>query len=163
METEESSWDDRVAEARARLEATKAAVARARADLGSSSSTARSKDRAVEVTVGPQGELQRVKFLDEQFRTMEASQLAASIVEAAGKGRAAMARRVKDTFSALVPQGNETGELPGYKIDWEQIFGSALAGGRRGRGAAGPARPAPRNGRRPVRLHDEIVEDGDGD
>jgi DNA-binding protein YbaB len=162
VETEESSWDDRIAEARARLESTKAAVAKARADLGGSSSTARSKDRAVEVTIGPQGELQRVKFLDEKFRTMEASQLAASIVEAAGKGRATMARRVMDAFSAFAPQGEETGELPGYKIDWEEIFGSALAGGRRGRGA-GPARPASRGGRRSARLHDEIVEDGDSD
>ncbi|GAB3976061.1 hypothetical protein GCM10029978_061850 [Actinoallomurus acanthiterrae] len=152
METEES-MDKLLAEARERLESTRVAVARARADLSSSSSTARSKDRSVEVTVGPQGELQRVKFLDENFRTMEASQLAASIVEAANKGRATMARRVIDTFSALTPPADDADGLPGFKIDFEEIFGSALAAGRRGRGTA-------RGGRPTVNLHDEIVEDG---
>ncbi|GAA4622940.1 hypothetical protein GCM10023196_017130 [Actinoallomurus vinaceus] len=153
METEES-MEKLLAEARERLESTRAAVARARADLSSSSSTARSKDRSVEVTVGPQGELQRVKFLDENFRTMEASQLAASIVEAANKGRATMARRVIDTFSALTPPADDAPDgLPGFKIDFEEIFGSALAAGRRGRGTA-------RGGRPSANLRDEIVEDG---
>ncbi|MCO5971948.1 YbaB/EbfC family nucleoid-associated protein [Actinoallomurus soli] len=155
METEES-MEQRIAEARARLESTRAAVARARADLSSSSSTARSKDRSVEVTVGPQGELQRVKFLDEKFRTMEAAQLAASIVEAANKGRATMARRVIDTFSALTPSEPDIDGLPGFKIDFEEIFGSALAAGRRGRGTGASGRGA----RPSAKLRDEIVEDG---
>ncbi|MEV5706437.1 YbaB/EbfC family nucleoid-associated protein [Actinoallomurus sp. NPDC052274] len=161
METEES-MEKLLAEARERLESTRAAVARARADLSSSSSTARSKDRSVEVTVGPQGELQRVKFLDEQFRTMEASQLAASIVEAANKGRAAMARRVIDTFSALTPPEDNADGLPGFKIDFEEIFKSALAGGRRGRGTGTPGRTS-RGARPAANLHDEIVEDGSGE
>jgi DNA-binding protein YbaB len=152
METEES-MEKLVAEARERLESTRTAVARARADLSSSSSTARSKDRSVQVTVGPQGELQRVRFLDEKFRTMEASQLAASIVEAANKGRATMARRVIDTFSALTPPETDNEGLPGFKIDFQEIFGSALAAGRRGRGAARGHRPS-------ANLRDEIVEDG---
>jgi len=150
--------DARVAEARERLESTKAAVARARAELSEASTTARSKDRSVEVTVGPQGELKRVKFLDEKYRTMEAAELSAAIVEAAGKGRAVMARRVMDTFSAITPVGQGDGSVPGYTPDWEQIFGSALkAGGRGGRPAA--SREA-RRGRPAAKLHDEIVEDG---
>lgn len=140
----------RVAEARERLESTKAAVARARAELSEASTTVRSKDRSVEVTVGSQGELKRIKFLDEKYRTMEGAQLSAAIVEAAGKGRAVMARRVKDTFSAITPTGQDGG-VPGYTPDWEQIFGSALkAGGRGGRTGGRPA----------AKLHDEIVEDG---
>ena len=145
----------RVAEARERLESTKAAVARARAELSEASTTARSKDRSVEVTVGLQGELKRVKFLDDKYRTMEAAQLSAAIVEAAGKGRAVMARRVMDTFSAISPAGQGDADVPGYTPDWEQIFGPALKAG--GRGAASPES---RRGRKTAKLHDEIVEDG---
>jgi DNA-binding protein YbaB len=161
METSES-MEGRIAEARAQLESTRAAVARARAELGGASTAARSKDRSVEVTVGPQGELRRVKFLDESFRTMEAAQLSASIVEAANKGRAAMARRVIDTFSGLTPPGQDDADVPpGHTPDWQQIFGSALAGGgRRGRGAASRTT---HGGRPAAKLHDEIVEDGGDD
>ncbi len=100
----------RVAEARERLASTKAAVARAKAELSEASTTVRSKDRSVEVTVGSQGELKRVKFLDDRYRTMEAAQLSAAIVEAAGKGRAVMARRVKDTFAEIRGR-NDSGRL----------------------------------------------------
>jgi DNA-binding protein YbaB len=160
METGES-MDAAIAEARAQLESTKAAVARARSELGDASTTARSKDRSVEVTVGPQGELKRVKFLADKYRTMEAAQLGASIVEAANKGRAAMARRVIDTFSGITApgvsgDGPDEADLPGYTPDWERIFGSALAGGKRRRGVAART---PRNGRSAAAIHDEIVED----
>jgi hypothetical protein len=113
----------------------------------------------VEVTVGPQGELKRVKFLDEKYRTMEATKLAASIVEAADKGRAAMARRVMDTFSAITPPEENAPDTPGYTPDWQQIFGSALSAGRR----MGAARPNPRGGRPSAGLRDEIMEDGNND
>src|SRR4051812_37567568 len=144
--------DARVAEARQRLESTKAAVARARAELSEASTTARSKDRSVEVTVGPQGELKRVKFLDEKYRTMEAAQLSAAIVEAAGKGRAVMARRVKDAFSEIRRTGQGDSGLPGVNLAWDQLFGSATEGGGRA--------TTPRRGHTAAKLHDEIVEDG---
>jgi DNA-binding protein YbaB len=141
----------RVAEARERLESTKAAVARARAELNDASTTVRSKDHSVEVTVGAQGELKRVKFLDEKYRTMEAAQLSAAIVEAAGKGRAVMARRVKETFSEIRRIGQSGSDLPGYTFDWDKIFGSTPeAEGRKG---------TARGGRTARKLHDEIVED----
>jgi DNA-binding protein YbaB len=150
------SPEAQVAAARERLEATKAAVARARADLADASTTARSKDRSVEVTVGPQGELKRVKFLDDKYRTMEAAQLAAAVLEAANKGRAAMARRVIDTFSGITLPSQETAEVSYRPPDWEQIFGSALAGNKRGSRST----RKPRGGRPAATLHDEIVEDG---
>lgn len=156
METSDS-LEAQVAAARERLEATRTAVARARADLADASTTARSKDRSVEVTVGPQGELKRVKFLDDKYRTMEAAELGAAVLEAANKGRAAMARRVMDTFSGITPPSQETPEVSYRPPDWEQIFGSALAGDRRGRGSAANK---PRGGRKAATLHDEIVEDG---
>jgi DNA-binding protein YbaB len=140
----------RIAEARERLEATRAAVADARAELSDASTTVRSKDRSVEVTVGAQGELKRVKFLDEKFRTMEPAQLSAAIVEAASKGRTRMARRVKETFSAITPAAQGDANVGGYTPDWEQIFGSALKTGSR----------ESRRGRPAAKIHDEITEDG---
>jgi hypothetical protein len=154
------SPEAKIAEARERLEATRAAVARARADLADASTTVRSKDRAVEVTVGPQGELKRVKFLDDKHRTMEAAQLAASVLEAANKGRAAMARRVMDAFSGITLPSQGTTEDSYRPPDWQQIFGSALAGDRRGNRST-PRKP--RGGRPAGTLHDEIVEDGGDD
>jgi hypothetical protein len=68
-----------------------------------------------------------------------------------------MARRVMDTFSGITPPPQETPEVSYRPPDWEQIFGSALAGDRRGRGAAANK---PRGGRKAATLHDEIVEDG---
>jgi len=142
----------RVAEARERLASTKAAVARARAELSEASTTVRSKDHSVEVTVGAEGELKRVKFLDEKYRTMEAAQLSAAIVEAAGKGRMVMARRVKEAFSEVRRTGQGDTGVPGFNLDWDQLFGSATNGGGRG--------TTPRRGRPAGKLHDEIVEDG---
>lgn len=156
METNDS-LEAQVAAARERLESTRAAVARARADLADASTTARSKDRSVEVTIGPQGELKRVKFLDEKYRTMDAAQLAASVLEAANKGRAAMARRVIDTFSGIDLPSVGTGEFTYRPPDLTEIFASALAGDKRRGQKATPRRP---RGGRPATLHDEIVEDG---
>jgi DNA-binding protein YbaB len=151
---ESDSPEARLAEMRERLEATKEAVARARSELADASSTTRSKDRSVEVTVGPQGELRRVRFLDEKYRTMDAAELGAAVLEAANKGRAAMARRVMDSFAGIdIPAQNADG-LAYRPPDWEQIFGSALKGNRRGKTRK------PRTGRSAGSLHDEIVEDG---
>ena len=141
-----------IAEARERLASTKAAVARAHAELNEASATVRSKDRSVEVTVGLQGELKRVKFLDERYQTMEAAKLSAAIVEAAGKGRVVMARRVKDAFSEVRRIGQGSSDVLGYAPDWDQVFGpEPKAGGRGG---------ASRRGRTTQKLHDEIEEDG---
>lgn len=137
----------RVAEARERLASTKAAVARARAELDDASTTARSKDRSVEVTIGAQGELKRVKFLDEKYRTMEATQLSAAIVEAAAKGRAAMADRVRRTYSSIAP-ARRGGS--GFSLDLEQLLGPA---------PDTDVRRDSRPGRPAATLHDEIVED----
>jgi DNA-binding protein YbaB len=140
----------RIAEQRERLAAAKAGVARARTELDEASTTARSKDRSVEVTVGSQGELKRVKFLEEKYRTMEPGELSAAIVEAANKGRAVMADRVRETFSSIAPARSADSDVPGFSLDWEQLFGTA------------PKTDGRRSGRPAAALHDEIVED-DGD
>lgn len=143
----------RLNQARADLAATQAAFARAEEDLRSATTTVLSADRAVEVTVGPQGELTGLKFLDGKYRNMGAAQLAASVLEAAERGRAEMARRVMDTFQPIA-EGMRMPEaqVPGAearKIDWEGIFGPLIT-------AAAPTytRPSASD-----RLRDEIHED----
>lgn len=138
--------EKKLAQAMAELTAVQDAVERAENELGQASATVRSRDRAVEVTVGPQGELTALKFPDNKYLNMSGPQLAASILEATQEGRAQMARRVMDVFEPLTrTSGSPTG-LRSVDIDWERAFGSALDGPDGG-------------SRRSARLHDEIHED----
>jgi len=90
------SIEQRLAQAMAELAATEDAVARAEKQLRRSAMTTLSRDGSVEVTVGPQGELTGLKFLDGKYRSMSAPQLAAAVLDAATEGRQRMARQVKD-------------------------------------------------------------------
>ncbi|MFJ6296309.1 YbaB/EbfC family nucleoid-associated protein [Streptomyces griseoviridis] len=142
---------ERIAQAMAELEATQAAVARVQADLRQASETVRSADRVVEATVGAQGELTALKFLDNKHQNMTGPQLAASIMEAVQQGRARMARQVMDSFAPFTQPGPAGSIRRGLDVDWDRMFGSALDVG--GRAASG------RPGR--DRLRDEIDEDSD--
>lgn len=141
------SMEKKLAAAMAELTAVQEAVARAEGELGQSSATVRSRDRAVEVTVGPQGELTALKFPDNRHRSMTGPQLAASILEAVQEGRSEMARKVMDVFEPLTRTTGRATGIRGVDIDWDRAFGSALddphGGGRRSS----------------ARLHDEIHED----
>nr|WP_234314973.1 YbaB/EbfC family nucleoid-associated protein [Streptomyces sp. NRRL F-5135] len=141
------SMEKKLSQAMAELEAVQEAVARAEDELSQASATIRSRDRAVEVTVGAQGELTGLKFPDNKYRNMTGPQLAASVMEAVQEGREQMARRVMDVFAPLTQaSGGPTG-IRGVDIDWNRAFGSALDGPDGG-------------GRRSTsRLHDEIHED----
>jgi DNA-binding protein YbaB len=157
-----ASYEQRIAEAKAELEAVRAGVAKAQAELRQASVTLRSKDRAVEVTVGPQGELTDLKFLDGKYRTMGAVELAADVVETATKARAQISRRVMELFEPFTRPSPNVPELPGVDVDWKRLFGASVfedeeetkAGGRAGRGPARGGRPS-----RSRRLRDEISED----
>jgi DNA-binding protein YbaB len=142
--------EQRVAKAMAELQAVEAAVARAEEDLRGASHTVRSRDRTVEVTVGPQGELTGLRFLDGRYRSMPAGQLAASVLEAVGQGRAEMAHRVREIFEPLTRPSGVAPEFGGFDVDWDRILGPAYEG-------------AADTGGRPARdrLRDEIHEDPD--
>ncbi|MFE6777591.1 YbaB/EbfC family nucleoid-associated protein [Streptomyces sp. NPDC057702] len=141
----------RLAQAMAELDAVRAAAQRAEDELRHASLTVRSRDRAVEVTVGPSGELVGLTFLDGRYRSMNATQLAASVLEAANQGRAQMAHRVMETFAPLTRPSGDVPEFGGIDVDWQRIFGSALSGDD----GAGGHRSAS------DRLRDEIHEDTD--
>ncbi len=151
--TEPASMEKKLADAMAELEATQEAVAKAEAELREASFTVRSKDRAVEVTVGHQGELTALRFLEGKYRRMAAGELAASVLDAAERARTQMSRHVMETFQPFTQPSTAVPELAGVDIDWAEIFGPAVleaperAAGRRGSG----------------RLRDEIHEDGEDD
>ncbi|MBB5939700.1 YbaB/EbfC family nucleoid-associated protein [Streptomyces zagrosensis] len=141
--------EQRLTKAMAELDAVRTAAAAAEEQLRNASLTVRSRDRAVEVSVGASGELLDLRFLDGKYRTMTAAQLAASVLEAARQGRTEMAHRVIETFEPLTRPSGDTPEFGGIDIDWERIFGSALGGGPGARGARSAG----------DRLRDEIHED----
>lgn len=138
--------EERLAAAMARVQATQDAVTRAETELRQASVTVQSANRAVRVTVGAQGELRNLEFLDGRYRNMAASELSASVLEAMGQARAEMARQVVDTFAPI------TANLPDGRLaegtDWERIFGTLLGE------PAAQRKPSAMS-----RLRDEIHED----
>ncbi|WP_237530991.1 YbaB/EbfC family nucleoid-associated protein [Streptomyces sp. SID3212] len=142
------SMDDRVAQAIAHLKATEEAAAKARGELDAASATARSADRSVRVAVGSKGELTSVEFLDGKYRSMAASQLSASVLEAANTARAEMARRVVDLLDPLTRMTARGPAPERAGVDWGSLFGSLLEETSVDRG------PTPMS-----RLRDEIHED----
>lgn len=144
-----ASIEERLAQAVAELEAIQEGVARAEAELRQASFTVRSRDRAVEVTVGHQGELTALRFLDGKYRTMAAGELAASVLEAAERARTQMSAHVMETLQPFTQPSGAVPELTGVDIDWAEIFGPGV-----------PDVPQSTPGRHPRnRLRDEI---GDG-
>jgi hypothetical protein len=144
----------RVAEARAEVEAVEAAVRDAEGRLHDFSAVARSEDGAVEATVGSQGELTGLRFLDGKYRDMTGLELGAAVVEAVRQGRDRAAREAVQVFQPLAGTTEQIPELSGLDVDWERF----LDRHDDGRGRAAPPRPTPGS-----RLRDEIHEDGDSD
>ncbi|WP_030558640.1 YbaB/EbfC family nucleoid-associated protein, partial [Streptomyces exfoliatus] len=88
------SLEKRIDQAVAELKATEEAVARTERELRDASIGAVSSDRAVRVTVGAQGELSDLEFLDGKYRAMAPQELAASVLEATQEARTRMGRHV---------------------------------------------------------------------
>ncbi|MGW1109478.1 YbaB/EbfC family nucleoid-associated protein, partial [Streptomyces sp. NPDC002540] len=125
------------------------AVAKAETELRDASFTVRSRDRAVEVTVGHQGELTALRFLDGKYRTMSAGELAGSVLEAAERARTQMSRQVMEMFEPFTRPSGAVPDLTGVDIDWGAIFGPSVL-----EGSQTEAGHHTRN-----RLRDEISED----
>ncbi|MFF2326491.1 MULTISPECIES: YbaB/EbfC family nucleoid-associated protein [unclassified Streptomyces] len=143
------SVEARLAQAMAELEATQNAAAAADAELRRTSRTVRSDDRSVEVTVGPQGELTDLRFLDGKYRTMAPAELAGSVLGAFGRARTEIAREVMQALEPLTRPSTSVPELTGVDIDWAKVFGPEVL-----------EEPDDRAGRDAGRrLRDEIDED----
>ena len=117
------SLEQRIMQAQAQLKETEEAVARAEGQLRESSIDAYSSDRSVRATVGPQGELTDLTFLDGKHRSMGAQELAASVLEAAQEARTRMNRHVMELMAPLTEASTSAPELPGLEVDWAKLFG----------------------------------------
>ncbi|UIX32004.1 YbaB/EbfC family nucleoid-associated protein [Streptomyces sp. GQFP] len=143
--------EQKLAQANAGLESVQAAVAAAERQMNAFSASVMSRDGSVEATVGAQGELAGLRFLDGKYRTMSASQLADAVLDAVQEARSHHARAVRDLFEPLTRPSALMPELPGMEIDWDRIVGPAAD--------ALPGEPGVRSAN--DRLRDEIDEDDD--
>ncbi|WP_238697747.1 YbaB/EbfC family nucleoid-associated protein [Streptomyces sp. E5N91] len=144
------SLNARLAETFSALESMTADMARARAELSEATRVARSSDRAVEATVGPQGQLLDVRFLDGRYRSMSSTELAASVLEAVSQARDAMARQVVSTMAPFTEPLPGMEGVEGMDIDWAELFGPGVVES----GESGMRKGS-------ARLRDEIDEDGE--
>lgn len=117
------SLEKRLAKAMAELQATQEAVARTERELRQASFAVLSSDRAVRATVGPQGELSGIEFLENKYRDMSPQELAASVLQATNAARLKMNRHVMKAMAPFTEASSDVPELQGFELDWERIFG----------------------------------------
>lgn len=84
---------------------------KARDDVMALSVTVRSKDRAVEVTVGSQGEASGMRFLNNKYKEMSGQALATSILDTMARARQEIADQVAARFESV--SGGIPGGVPG--------------------------------------------------
>ncbi|MFE6894446.1 YbaB/EbfC family nucleoid-associated protein [Streptomyces sp. NPDC057694] len=77
------------------------ALVKARDEMAALTVTARSKDKAVEVTVGAQGEPTGLRFLNNKHQTMTAQKLAASVLEVLTTARQQVAQEATARFAEV--------------------------------------------------------------
>ncbi|MFF4792918.1 YbaB/EbfC family nucleoid-associated protein [Streptomyces sp. NPDC001276] len=141
----------RLAETLAELDTLTTGLANAKEELRAATRVVRSRDRSVEATVGSQGQLVDLRFLDNKYRTMSPTELSASVLEAASQARDAMSRHVVRTMQPFTEPRLGMPHMEGFDIDWADIFGPGVL--------EEPAGPSARKGRESLR--DEIHEDGE--
>ncbi|GHA34485.1 hypothetical protein GCM10010372_38220 [Streptomyces tauricus] len=115
--------EKRLEKAMAELQAAQEAVARTERELRQASFAVLSSDRAVRATVGPQGELTGIEFLENKYRDMSHQELSASVLEAANAARLKMNKHVMKAMAPFAEPSADVPELKGFELDWERIFG----------------------------------------
>lgn len=115
--------EKRLEKAMAELQAAQEGIARTERELRQASFAVLSSDRAVRASVGPQGELTGIEFLENKYRDMSPQELAASVLEAANAARLKMNRHVMKAMAPFAEPNSNVPELKGFELDWERIFG----------------------------------------
>ncbi|KOT97165.1 hypothetical protein ADL07_14630 [Streptomyces sp. NRRL F-4707] len=110
----------------AELRSAQEAVERTERELRQASFAVLSSDRAVRVTVGAQGTLTGIDFLEHKYRDMSPQELAASVLEAANAAQQKMNRHVMKAMAPFTEPSSEVPELKGFELDWERIFGPGV-------------------------------------
>ncbi|MFG2652067.1 YbaB/EbfC family nucleoid-associated protein [Streptomyces sp. NPDC048436] len=145
--------EKRLEKAMAELRTAQEAIARTERELRESSFAVLSSDRAVRATVGPQGELTGIDFLENKYRDMSPQELAASVLEAANAARLKMNRHVMKAMAPFAEPSSDVPELKGFEMDWERIFGPDVLR-EDNEGTARGAQPSPA-------WRDALGEDGE--
>jgi DNA-binding protein YbaB len=99
------SLDGQLQEALAEFTRRNEALVKARDEVGAISVTAGSKDGAVEVTVGAQGEPTGMRFPQGKYRKMTAEKLASSVLEAMSMARREVTDRAMAHFKSVAGNG----------------------------------------------------------
>lgn len=145
------SLSRRLAETLAELDSVTSGLTKAQEELRRATHTVRSRDRSVEATVGSQGQLIGLRFLDNKYRAMSPTELAATVLDAAAQARDAMSRQVMATMQPFTEPRLGMPRMEGFDIDWADLFGPGVLEEPAGA-------PARKNG---AALRDEIHEDGE--
>ncbi|MFC4035935.1 YbaB/EbfC family nucleoid-associated protein [Streptomyces polygonati] len=96
-------------QALAEFEQQRLALIRARDEIAAVEVTVRSRDRAVEVTLGADGGPKALRFIDNKHKAMSGQELAASVLEVMRVAREELALRVRAGFDEAVGAARGTG------------------------------------------------------
>ncbi|AWZ05304.1 MULTISPECIES: YbaB/EbfC family nucleoid-associated protein [unclassified Streptomyces] len=116
--------EERLAEALAEFEETRGRLDAAAAEAAAISVTVTAKDRAVEATVGAQGELTGLRFPTSRYRTMAPAELANVVMTTIASARAQAASQLLDVYRPFGPIPGLSADAPGGfgPVDWEDLF-----------------------------------------
>ncbi|MFJ2592317.1 YbaB/EbfC family nucleoid-associated protein [Streptomyces erythrochromogenes] len=154
--------EERLAEALAEFEETRGRLDAAAAQAAAISVTVTAKDRAVEATVGAQGELTGLRFPTSRYRTMAPAELANVVMTTISSARAKAASQLLDIYRPFGPIPGLSADAPGGfgPVDWEDLFAplrvdtDLVVPSSRPAGSASSASAGA--------LLDELVDDEDG-
>ncbi|MFF4168847.1 YbaB/EbfC family nucleoid-associated protein [Streptomyces sp. NPDC001744] len=116
--------EERLAEALAEFEETRARLDEAAAEAARISVTVTSKDRTVEATVGAQGELTGLRFPTSRYRTMAPAELANVLMGTIASARSQAASRLLDVYRPFgpVPGLNPDAEGGFAPVEWDELL-----------------------------------------
>jgi DNA-binding protein YbaB len=134
------SLQQQLDQAMAEFEQQRQALIQTRETIAAMSVTVRSKDRAVEVTLGSGGEPTSLRFLDNKHKTMSGQALASSVLEAMSVARGELGKRVRAEFDAVA--GARTGVAGSglhrlENLDLDRLLDRAGSGIRNDKSGAG--------------------------
>ncbi|KQX49509.1 MULTISPECIES: YbaB/EbfC family nucleoid-associated protein [unclassified Streptomyces] len=116
--------EERLAEALAEFEETRARLDEAAAEAARISVTVTAKDRTVEATVGAQGELTQLRFPTNRYRTMAPAELASVVMGTIAAARAQASSQLLDVYRPFGPiPGLDADAEGGFSpVEWDELF-----------------------------------------
>ncbi|MET7394107.1 YbaB/EbfC family nucleoid-associated protein [Dactylosporangium sp. NPDC005572] len=117
---------DRIEQAHAEFDRVQATLADIQDSLGSTETTATSKNRALSVTVDGRGEISDIKFLTRSYRTMPPAELTAMLIETIREARAQARTAMAEAFQPVFPPGSPLADIINGRVDLEAMMQQAM-------------------------------------